>query len=488
LSAEHRLATVSKFHPRLSATLAAGALGVGLLAAPMGTAVAKPAAPTQTTTSSKQDSLFPEVGSSRYDVKHYGINLTYRTSGEIEAKTTLAAKTRKPLRSFSLDLEGLTVDKVLLNGHKAAFSRRDNKLIIKPSKALDGRFWATIKYHGKPVTHVDPDDSQDGWVPTKDGGATVLSEPVGAMTWFPNNNTPRDKATFDMKITVPAKFEVAGSGDLRSVRKHHGQETWRWQQPYQQATYLAMISIGNYDVYHSTMTTTTGRKLPIWSFIEPKQGSLAAARALIPKVIRYEERRFGPYPFNSAGIVVKDVGVGYSLETQNRPVFDGKAAADDTTIVHEFAHQWYGDSVSLKNWVDIWLNEGFATYAEWLWDASHGGPSTAETFQKEYDSHLDPPLNPKEDNLWTPAPAAFDDPADLFGSQGYLRGAMTLEALRQKIGSHDFFVILRTWAKQHKYGNVTTAQFIRLSERVSGQDLDAFFQAWLYTPKKPALS
>ena len=139
-----------------------------------------------------------------------------------------------------------------VNGDAADFSRRDNKLIIKPSKVLDGRFSATIRYHGKPVTHIDPDGSEDGWKPTAGGGATVLSEPVGAMTWFPNNNTPRDKATFDMRITVPSKFEVAGGGDLRSVRKHDGKETWRWQQPCQQATYLAMISIANYDVYHST--------------------------------------------------------------------------------------------------------------------------------------------------------------------------------------------------------------------------------------------
>jgi aminopeptidase N len=467
--------------------LAAAALGIGLFAAPMGTAIAKLAKPTQTTTRSQQDSLFPVVGSSRYDVKHYAINLTYQSSGNIKAKTTLAAKAREPLRSFSLDLEGLTVDKVLVNGHKADFSRRDNKLIIKPSKVLAGRFWAAIRYHGKPVTHIDPDDAEDGWIPTGDG-ATVLSEPVGAMTWFPNNNTPRDKATFDMKITVPSKLEVAGSGDFRSVRKHHGKETWRWQQPYQQATYLAMISIGNYDVYHSTMRTTSGRRIPIWSFIEPKLGTQAAARALIPKAIRFEERRFGPYPFNSAGIVVKDTDVGYALETQNRPVFDNDEGetVDDLTNVHEYAHQWYGDSVSLKDWGDIWLNEGFATYAEWLWNADHGGPSTAETFRKEYDSHAAD--GPPDENIWSPAPAAIKDPADLFGQWGDLRGSMTLEALRQKVGSHDFFVILRKWANQHKYGNVSTPQFIRLSERVSGQDLDAFFQVWLDTPKKPALS
>jgi aminopeptidase N len=460
--------------------LAIGALSLGLLATPSGIALAKPATPTQASTASRQapDSLFPEVGSSQYDVKHYAISLGFQSSGDIKAKTTFTAKAKKPLTSFSLDLEGLIVDKVRVNGRTADFSRRDNKLIIKPSKTLTGRFWASIRYHGKPVTHIDPDGAQDGWIPTDNGaGATVLSEPVGAMTWFPNNNTPRDKATFDMKITVPSKLEVAGSGDLKSVRKHAGKETWRWVQPYQQATYLAMISISDYDVYHSTMRTTTGRKLPIWSFIEPKLGTVAAERALIPKIIRYEERRFGPYPFSSAGIVVKETGAGYALETQNRPVFDG--VPDDTTNVHEWAHQWYGNSVSLSDWGDIWLNEGFAQYAEWLWDASHGGPSTAEAFQQAYD---DP------ETVWSPAPAALTDPADLFGQQSYLRGGMTLEALRQKIGSHDFFVILRKWAQQNAYGNVTTAQFIRLSEKVSGQDLDAFFNAWLYVPKKPALS
>jgi aminopeptidase N len=490
MPAAQRSMTAFALRPRLSATAAMGALGLGLLIAPAGTATADPAeSTTSTSTRQASDSLFPEEGSSRYNVKHYAIGLTFKTSGEIKAKTTLVAKAKKGLRSFSLDLEGLIVDSVRVNGQNADFSRRDNKLIIKPSEVLDGRFSVTVRYHGKPVTHIDPDGAQDGWIPTSDG-ATVLSEPVGAMTWFPDNNTPSDKATFDMKITVPSKLEVAGSGDLKSVRKHDGQETWRWVQPYQQATYLAMISIGNYDVYKSTMTTTTGRKLPIWSFIEPKLGTQAAARALVPKAIRYLERRFGPYPFNSAGIVVKDTDVGYALETQNRPVFDNDEGetVDDLTNVHEWAHQWYGNSVTLSDWVDIWLNEGFATYAEWLWDASHGGPSTAETFQKEYDSHLDPPLDPKEDNLWTPAPAAFDDPADLFGSQGYLRGAMTLEVLRQKVGSHDFFVILRKWAQQNAYGNVSTPEFIALSERVSGQDLDVFFKAWLFTEGKPALS
>jgi aminopeptidase N len=467
--------------PRLSAMAAMSALGLGLLIAPAGIATADPAKSTTTSASKRQapDSLFPEQGSSRYDVKHYAISLTYQSSGAIKAKTTVVAKAKKRLKSFSLDLEGLTVDSVKVNGHRADFSRRDNKLIIKPSKVLDGRFLVTVKYHGKPVTHIDPDGSSEGWIPTDDG-ATTLNEPVGAMTWFPNNNTPRDKATFDMKITVPAKLEAAGSGDLRSVRKHDGQETWRWVQPKQQATYLAMISIGDYDVYRSTMRTTTGRTLPIWSFVEPKLGTQAAARALIPKAIRFLERRFGPYPFNSAGIVVEDVGVGYALETQNRPVFDTQVGelVEDLENVHEWAHQWYGNSVTLSDWRDLWLNEGFAAYAEWLWTAAHGGLSTAEQFQQAYD-------DPATD--WS-FPPIVTDPERLFDPMVYLRGGMTLEALRQKVGSRDFFVILRRWAQENEYGNVSTADFIALSERVSGKDLDAFFHAWLEVPERPALS
>jgi aminopeptidase N len=159
-------------------------LGSDFLLPPWGTAIAKPTTPTQATTSSQQDSLFPEVGSSRYDVKHYAISLSYQSSGDIKAKTTLTAKARKSLTSFSLDLEGLTVDKVRVNGHKADFSRRDNKLIIKPSEVLVGRFSATIWYHGsRSLTSIRTAPRTAGFPPSD--GATVLSEPVGAMTWFP---------------------------------------------------------------------------------------------------------------------------------------------------------------------------------------------------------------------------------------------------------------------------------------------------------------
>jgi aminopeptidase N len=424
------------------------------------------------------DSLFPDVGNGGYDVTHYAIRLTYqRSGGTITAATTIQARALKPLTSYTLDLEGLTVRSVAVNGHRAAWSRTGNKLKITPARTLRGTFTTRISYAGKPVTHIDPDGAKDGWIPTADG-ATVLSEPVGAMTWFPNNNTPRDKATFDVAVRVPKDLEVAGSGDLTSRRRHGATTVWNWKQRRPMATYLAMISIAQYDVYHSTMRTTSGKKLPVWTFVDPKLGSLTTQRRLLPQVIRFEEGRFGPYPQTSVGLVVKDTGAGYSLETQNRPVFPRAPGAE--LMVHELAHQWFGDSLTPKDWGDIWLNEGFATYAQSLWTAAHGGPSTAAQFSQLLAE------NPASSDLWKPAPAGLTDPADLFSDPVYTRGGMTLEALRQRVGDRAFSAILKRWAAGHRWGGVRTSQFVALAERVSRQNLGTFFHAWLYVPERPA--
>jgi aminopeptidase N len=423
------------------------------------------------------DSLFPDAGNSGYDVLHYRVGLTYhRSRGTITATTTIKAKAVKRLTSYTLDLEGLTVGAVTVNGHRARWSRSGHKLKVTPSRSVRGTFTTTIAYGGKPKTHIDPDGALDGWIPTADG-ATVLSEPVGAMTWFPNNNTPRDKATFDVAVNVPKDLEVAGSGDLASRKRHGSTTTWHWKQRRPMASYLAMISIAQYDVHRSTMRTVAGKKLPIWTFVDPSLGPLTAQRKLLPEIIRFEERRFGPYPQTSVGIVVKDTGAGYSLETQNRPVFD--EVPDAGLMVHELAHQWFGDSLTAKDWGDIWLHEGFATYAESLWSAAHGGPSTAAQFSATMAD------NPASSKLWSPAPAALSDPADLFSDPVYTRGGLALEALRQKVGTRDFGVILKRWAAEHRGGGVRTSQFIALSERVSNRNLGAFFHAWLYVPSGP---
>jgi aminopeptidase N len=421
------------------------------------------------------DSLFPQAGNGGYDVQRYRIVLDYRRDGSISATTRVAARALHPLSSFSLDLEGLRVERVHVDGREATFRRHGHELVITPARPVRGAFDARIAYGGTPRSHTDPDGSSEGWIATDDG-ATTVNEPVGAMTWFPNNDTPRDKARYVFVVTAPARRAVAANGVLVDRSRHGARTTWTWRQAEPMASYLAMISIGDYQVYRSTMRTVAGRRLPVWSFVERQLGPQRKARRLLPEIVRWEERRFGAYPLTSTGMVAHELSVGYSLETQDRPVYPGRPGTG--VMVHELAHQWYGDSVTPRDWGDIWLNEGFATYAEWLWTASHGGASTRATFRRLYREN-----GPKSD-LWKPAPAAISDPADLFGP-AYARGAMTLEVLRERVGTHDFFAILRTWAEQHRYGVVATRDFIRLSERISGDRLHQMFRDWLYTPSRP---
>ena len=479
-------------HPPLrpwAARAAVGALAVSMLPLAATTASAAPAAPAATPALSAArpvaggpsagDSLFPEIGNTGYDVRHYAIALTYAKDGSIKATTTIQAKAKKRLTSFSLDLEGLTVDRVRVDGREATFTRAKTKLVVTPARAAAGRFTVAVRYQGKPVTHIDPDGSQDGWVPSPtSGGATALSEPVGSQTWFPNNNTPRDKAAYDIALTVPKKLAAASNGVLKSRRTSHGRTTWRWQQRQPMATYLSLVAIGRFDVYRSTVTLQHGRRIPAWTFVQPELGDAAAQRALLPKVLRFSEKQYGPYPFDATGMVIQKLGVGYALETQTRPFFDG--VPDDSTVVHELAHQWYGDAVTPKDWGDIWLNEGFASYAEDNWTAEHGGPSTWASFQETYDA------NGPDSDLWKPAPIRLTDGEQLFGDSSYVRGRLTLEALRREIGDRDMRTLLRTWAERYRGRSVTTSQFVALAERVSGEDLGAFFRVWLEVPAKPA--
>ncbi|MCW2868326.1 MAG: pepN 2 [Marmoricola sp.] len=459
---------------RTTSLLAAVATSVPLLAGG-GAALASDPAPAPGSTTSG-DSLFPDAGNGGYDAQHYRVSLAYRAGGTIAATTRMTARALRPLSSYSLDLEGLGVRSVRVDGRSARFVRHGDELVVTPARAVRGTFTTTVTYAGRPQRHTDPDGTGEGWIATPDG-ATTVNEPVGSKTWFPGNDTPRDKATYTFVVSAPSRLAVAGNGVLASRVRHGARTTWTWRSTEPMASYLAMVSIGDYRVYRSSLRTLAGRTLPVWSFVQPSLGTQAAARALLPKVVRWGEHRFGPYPFSSSGLVAHTLDVGYALETQDRPVFPGPVDASEE--VHELAHQWFGDSVTPGDWGDIWLNEGFATYAQWLWDADHGGTSTEATFRTAYAD------NGPTSDLWSPAPAALSDPKDLFGP-AYLRGAMTLQVLRDRVGDTAFFAILRAWAREHRFGTVATADFTRLAERVSGQQLDDLFRDWLLTPSRPS--
>ncbi len=429
------------------------------------------------------DPFFPFGGNGGYDVRHYHLDLTWQPESKVlTGPETVLATATQALSSFDLDLRGFTVEGVRVNGAPATFTRpaQDNtepaqELTITPKRPLRQHvpFVVQIQYAGTPEVITDPDGSSEGWVPTDDDGAFVVGEPQGAPGWFAANDTPTDKATYDVQLTVPDRLTAVGNGALLSQRSKNGRTTFRWFERYPMASYLATITFGVFEVRRGR----TPGGIPTYVAVDPNQDDAWTVLAKLPEIVDYFSGLYGRYPFETVGAIVDNApDVGYALETQTKPVFD--SAPDEPTLAHEIAHQWFGDAVTLTQWPDIWLHEGFATLSEWLWSEHTGGQSA----HGEFTALL---ARPATDRLWNPPPANPGDPAKLFGSPVYNRGAMTLQALREKIGDDKFFTILRTWYRDHRYGNVTTADFIALSEKVSGADLDAFFTTWLYTAGKP---
>ncbi|MFF5184674.1 M1 family metallopeptidase [Streptomyces sp. NPDC000345] len=422
------------------------------------------------------DPYFPLAGNGGYHVSHYGLTLGYDpASRHLTGKAVLTARATQRLNRFDLDFKGLKITGLTVDHVKAGYRRDGQELVVTPARPLrKGRsFRVTVTYQGRPGPVTDPDGSLDGWIPTDDG-AFVAGEPQGAMTWFPANNHPLDKSSYDITITVPKGSTAVANGVLLGQRTRNGKTTFRWRQKEPMAAYLATATVGKFQV--KQYTTRDGLK--VYDAVDPREASAAApVLKKLPSVLAWESKLFGPYPYRAAGSIVDHApNVGYALETQSRPVYDG--APDLSTLVHESAHQWFGDSVSLTSWKDIWLNEGFATYAEWLYAEQHGGDSAQKAFDALY-------ARPATDGLWAFPPGNPGSGANIFGTPVYARGAMTLHVLRTTVGDRAFLRILRAWATQHRYGHGDTAQFERLAERQSGKDLGRLFQTWLYDQGKP---
>jgi aminopeptidase N len=331
-----------------------------------------------------------------------------------------------------------------------------------------------VSYRGTPHRVRDPDGSYEGWVRTTDG-AFVPDEPQGAPSWFPCNDHPSDKATYDIRMTVPRGLTAVSNGRLDSRVTRAGTTTFSWREGRPMATYLATVTTGRFVVRRGR--TSSG--IPVYKAVDPVLGS-RGLRSLgkLGRIVEFYRRTFGPYPFETIGGVVDSApALGYALESQTKPLY--AFVPNEATVAHETAHQWFGDSVTPSSWRDIWLNEGFATWAEWLWKQHTGGKTAHERFRELYRTPA------RKTSFWNPPPGDPGSASNLFAGSIYDRGAMTLEALREKIGDATFRGVLRKWLAEHRYGNAQTSDFVALAEAESARDLGAFFQAWLYTPGKP---
>jgi aminopeptidase N len=421
------------------------------------------------------DPFFPAAGNRGYDVARYDVRLAYSPgSGRLRASAAIEATASRRLPRFSLDLAGLRVTRVAVDGVRARFSRGADKLAVIPAKPVEAgaSFTAIVRYRGTPKPFVDPDGTAEGWIWTDDG-AVALGEPLGTATWLPCNNTPTDKAAFRFEIAVPEPLKGVANGRLLGVRQRGGRATFVWGATEPMAPYLAVIDIGLGDLVRSRIAG-----VPAWTLVDPRLVADSGPRLRnLPSIVRFLSRAFGPYPFDAFGSIVDLAPVDYALETQTRPTYT--ATPGIAGMVHETAHQWFGDSVGLTRWPEIWLNEGFATWAEWYYVERHGGESAGAVFDRLYRTPA------SQAGFWNPPPARPGSSRKLFADSVYERGAMAVQALRAEVGTGPLLVTLRRWTAEHRYGNATIPDFIALAEEVSGRQLDKLFEDWLYLRGKP---
>ena len=408
-------------------------------------------------------------------------------AGRLSGVATVTLRAKQNLESLNFDLRGLGVTSVRVDGKAAKWSQVQNDanriweltVGLRPKLKAGQTTSIVIEYGGITGRPLDTTGALYGWVTTADG-AMVVNEPEGAATWYPVNDDPEDKATYTFRITVPAgKTAVANGLPVGRPATKAGWTTWTWKA----SDPMASSSVdGERRRLCPVVRRRSARAAHHQCDRRGRDGSgtgrdegVACVAAL--KMIAFLEGQFGRYPFEAFGAIVDDDTVDYALETQTRPVYS--EVADEYTVVHELGHQWFGDAVSPSDWQDIWLNEGWATYIEWLW-AEHQGTATMPEQFGDAVAYLD------ANNRWA---LNIADPGrdNLFAGQVYLRGAAALYALRAKIGDAAFLSGTRTWLSRYNDSTATTEDFEAVMEKASGQQLDAFFDDWLREGDRPAM-
>jgi aminopeptidase N len=427
----------------------------------------------------EDDRYVPDHGDPSFDVAHYDLELTYSIeSNRLSGRATITATAVDDIDEIRLDLYRLRVSKVSVDGSAAKYTHRKSKVVVHPRTGIAaGRsFTVIVTYAGSPQP-MPGLDGDAGWEELADG-VIVASQPHGAPSWFPCNDRPSNKATYAIEITAPSNYLVVANGVLESKRRRAAGTTWRHVEESPMATYLATVQIGRYDVVDS------GTSVPIRT-VHPagKKAASGGPFARQDDMLTAFVRLFGPYPFATYTAVITQDELDIPLEAQGLAVFGSNFATEDwdseRLVAHELAHQWFGNSVTLASWRDIWLHEGFACYAEWLWSEASSRPSAEHHARLHWDR-----LNGLDQDFLLGDPG----PDLMFDDRVYKRGALLLHALRTEVGDDRFFEVLRAWTDRHAHGSVTTDDFIALTGELCGASVGGLFDAWLREVSLPALT
>ncbi|WP_076258642.1 M1 family metallopeptidase [Intrasporangium flavum] len=435
------------------------------------------------------DAYTPERGDPRYRVEHYDLDLDYRvTSNRLSGRATLSVRALDSVETLRVDLVGLRVGKVTVTGSPAKWTHRGDAVTVRLPRPLEAgaRAEVTIAYAGTP----GPTRTRWGTLGWEElaEGALVASQPTGAPTWFPCNDHPGDKATYRIAVECDSPFTVAATGVLTEARARGSRTRHVFEQAHPMATYLAAVHVGRY-----TEHLLADVPLRVRLLVPVGNGSTARHDLdRLPQMVAVLSERFGPYPFPEYTVVVTRDDLDIPLEAQGMATFGVNWLRGDRRherlVAHELAHQWFGNSLTLGTWRDIWLHEGFACYAEWLWaEAADGVPASVNA--REHHARL--AALPQDLVLSDPGPR------DLFDDRVYKRGALALHALRTHVGDATFFGLLRDWTATHADGTVSTEAFVGLAveHAARGGALDAgsssvrgLLAAWLDERPLPELS
>jgi len=411
------------------------------------------------------DPYYPTDGNGGYHASDYMVSISYDpASHHLDGDTTVTATATQDLSSFNLDLTGLTVSAVTVNGQPATFTRTGaHELVITPAAALNSgaRFTTEVRYAGVPTAATG-----NGWTYSTTGGAFAAGEPHSAATWYPVNDTPTDKASFHLSARVPTGWAVISNGLEGSTTTEAGWTTFHWDETTPVAPYLTTVGIDKWTLQRSTLADGT----PVVDAYGSGTDNERTNEARLPEILDFLSSKFGKYPQDAAGGIFVAAQVGFSLEIQTRPIYSPNVGL--STLVHENAHQWWGDAVSVNHWADICLNECFASYAQWLWSEAKEGVNLDDRYRQRVTAMRNTP------GYW--AGKLYDmGPGNEFTAV-YDKGQLALHALRRMIGEDAFSTVLKQWPAAHHAGNASWSDFEKYVGQVAGVNLDGFFQEWFH--------
>jgi aminopeptidase N len=426
------------------------------------------------------DALYPSHGSGTIDALHYGLDLHWNASARWLAGTediTFRAPQHEshvrldmawPLRVISVSLDGSAVHAAHIGNHLT---------VSTGSLARNSRHHLRVVYAGHPrplrLPMARSDVRHPGWTVTTDGQVWTMQEPFGASTWYPVNDQPADKAFYDVALATKRSWTGVSNGALVSNTVRNGVRRTQWHLDSPASSYLMTVAIGPYQRYADQ--GPHGLSLSYW--VRPHDRAALPQLRRSPALLRWLESRLGRYPFSTAGVVV--VPGDSAMETQSlltvsSKIFRFRAGG---TLLHEFAHQWYGDLVTPSQFRDLWMNESFAMYLQIKWESKHGGMS-----MRDWRDFLG-----FTDQIWR----------DVYGPPGQFRkwtfasvnvyycGALMLDRLHTKLGPRMFARVLRNWPQQHRFGNGNRAAWMRFLDSTTHRRLDHFVRSWLLSPTTP---